>query len=161
VTAQALVAWAADGATPDSAAAACSASVNGATLTPVLQTLVGGIATCAWNATPALDHETLAGNIVVTDGPPAVAAPLPFTAPLGDLGAPTVHALGATGTWGALVNLRYTGAEESGTATAHMTVKRGTRTIARLDHGFFAIHSGKSYGPTWRAPTAHSDAAFT
>jgi subtilisin family serine protease len=161
VTAQAYVAWAADGTAPDSATAACSASANGTPLTAVVQTLAAGVVTCEWTATPALDRQTLTGKIVVTDGPTGVSGTLPFTTSLGDLRAPTVRALGATGKWGTSIGLRFTGSEDSGSTDAHVIVKRGARTIAHVDHGFFALHSGKTYSFPWHAPASHVSGTFT
>ena len=161
VTARGRVEWG-DAVPPDTpTTVSCSASVNGSPLHVVEQTLVAGSLKCAWAATSGLDEQTATGTVTVTDVPTGVVGSLSFTSSLGDLTPPEAHALAATGSWGRMVGLPFTGSDAQGEVAAQIVVKRGTRTLAHLQGQFFGIHAGKSYSFGWKAPTRKVSGAIT
>ena len=161
VTARGSVAWA-DAVPPDTpTTVSCAASVNGAALHVVEESLVAGALKCSWAATPGLDGQTATGTVTVTDVPTGVVTTLPFTSALGDLTPPAAHALAATGSWGRTVGLPFTGSDAQGEVAAQIAVKRGTRVLAHLQGEFFRIRAGKSYSFAWKAPTRKVPGSIT
>jgi subtilase family protein len=154
------VTWS-DGIAPDTASAACSASVNGTPLVTVEQAIAGGSLSCAWEKRPGLDNSTLTGSVTVTDTPTGTTATQPFTARLGDLTPPTARALHAKGTWGEKVALPFSGTEDTGTAAGVAVVRRNGRTITTVRGSFTAIRPSAVYSLAWKAPSRKTAGAYS
>jgi subtilisin family serine protease len=152
VTQTAGLTWG-DGTAVGEAAVACAATVAGAPLDPLVQSLANGQAKCVWRTPESAGGRNLVGTIGVTEPHSGLTASTPFTTRLTDVTAPTVRAAASSGRWGAHVALHFVANDAVGVPSVRVRVFRGTTVVATK------VGSARaSIG--WTAPSGPTDRSF-
>jgi hypothetical protein len=71
-----------------------------------------------------------------------------------------VHALAATGTWAAKVNLRFRVDAGPSRLGVSLTIQKSGVTVASLDRTFSGVRAEKVYSVGWRAPAARTNDVY-
>jgi hypothetical protein len=151
VTETAGLTWG-DGTAVGEAGVACAATVEGAPLTPLVQSISNGLVTCIWRTPTSAAGRSLVGTIGATEPHSGLTASKPFVTRLTDVTAPTVHARASSGRWGQHVALHFVTHDAVGVVSVRARVFRGKTVVA--------TRLGKASPLGWTAPSAPKVQSF-